>query len=49
MADDLINSFMSGPDEQGRFGQFGGRWAGLPQMEPAPYSPFDPARYEDKP
>ncbi len=26
MADDLINSFMSGPDEQGRFGIFGGRF-----------------------
>ncbi|MGR3455806.1 tryptophan synthase subunit beta [Pseudooceanicola sp.] len=24
--DDLINSFMTGPDEQGRFGQFGGRF-----------------------
>ncbi|WP_112874016.1 tryptophan synthase subunit beta [Paracoccus endophyticus] len=26
MADDLINSFMTGPDEQGRFGIFGGRF-----------------------
>ncbi|MFC2969274.1 tryptophan synthase subunit beta [Acidimangrovimonas pyrenivorans] len=26
MADDLINSFMSGPDERGRFGIFGGRF-----------------------
>jgi tryptophan synthase beta chain len=26
MADDLINSFKSGPDEQGRFGIFGGRF-----------------------
>ncbi len=26
MADDLINSFMNGPDEQGRFGIFGGRF-----------------------
>jgi len=26
MADDLFNSFMNGPDEQGRFGQFGGRF-----------------------
>ena len=26
MADDLINSFMSGPDESGRFGIFGGRF-----------------------
>jgi tryptophan synthase beta chain len=26
MVDDLINSFMSGPDEQGRFGIFGGRF-----------------------
>ncbi|MCV2863624.1 tryptophan synthase subunit beta [Defluviimonas sp. WL0075] len=26
MAEDLINSFMSGPDEQGRFGIFGGRF-----------------------
>jgi tryptophan synthase beta chain len=26
MAEDLINSFMTGPDEQGRFGQFGGRF-----------------------
>ncbi|MGR3497943.1 MAG: tryptophan synthase subunit beta [Limimaricola soesokkakensis] len=26
MADDLINSFMAGPDEGGRFGQFGGRF-----------------------
>jgi tryptophan synthase beta chain len=26
MADDLINSFMSGPDENGRFGIFGGRF-----------------------
>ncbi|MGR3322885.1 MAG: tryptophan synthase subunit beta [Pseudooceanicola sp.] len=24
--DDLINSFMTGPDEKGRFGQFGGRF-----------------------
>lgn len=30
-------------DEKAIFavGQFGGRWAGLPQMEPAAYSPFD--------
>ena len=26
MADDLLNSYMSGPDEQGRFGIFGGRF-----------------------
>jgi tryptophan synthase beta chain len=26
MADDLLNSFTSGPDEQGRFGDFGGRF-----------------------
>ncbi|MDO5632400.1 MAG: tryptophan synthase subunit beta [Paracoccus sp. (in: a-proteobacteria)] len=26
MADDLMNSFMKGPDEQGRFGIFGGRF-----------------------
>ena len=26
MANDLFNSFMSGPDEQGRFGIFGGRF-----------------------
>ena len=26
MADDLFNSFMNGPDERGRFGQFGGRF-----------------------
>ena len=26
MADDLFNSFMNGPDEHGRFGQFGGRF-----------------------
>ena len=26
MADDLINSFMNGPDENGRFGIFGGRF-----------------------
>ncbi|WP_334060883.1 tryptophan synthase subunit beta [Limimaricola cinnabarinus] len=26
MADDLINSFMAGPDEGGRFGDFGGRF-----------------------
>ncbi|KFE34614.1 tryptophan synthase subunit beta [Thioclava atlantica] len=26
MADDLINSFMTGPDENGRFGIFGGRF-----------------------
>ena len=26
MADDGINSFMTGPDEQGRFGMFGGRF-----------------------
>ena len=26
MPDDLINSFMNGPDEQGRFGIFGGRF-----------------------
>ncbi|MDO5622963.1 MAG: tryptophan synthase subunit beta [Paracoccus sp. (in: a-proteobacteria)] len=26
MADDLMNSFMNGPDEQGRFGIFGGRF-----------------------
>ena len=24
--DDLLNSYMSGPDEQGRFGIFGGRF-----------------------
>ena len=26
MAEDLFNSFMNGPDEQGRFGIFGGRF-----------------------
>ncbi len=26
MSDDLFNSFMNGPDERGRFGQFGGRF-----------------------
>jgi tryptophan synthase beta chain len=26
MADDLFNSFMNGPDERGRFGEFGGRF-----------------------
>ena len=26
MADDLLNSFTTGPDEQGRFGDFGGRF-----------------------
>ncbi|MGI3169208.1 tryptophan synthase subunit beta [Pseudooceanicola sp. C21-150M6] len=26
MADDLFNSFMNGPDEKGRFGEFGGRF-----------------------
>nr|MCU0912777.1 pyridoxal-phosphate dependent enzyme [Paracoccaceae bacterium] len=26
MPEDLINSFMTGPDERGRFGQFGGRF-----------------------
>ena len=26
MADDLINSFINGPDENGRFGKFGGRF-----------------------
>jgi tryptophan synthase beta chain len=26
MAEDLINSFMTGPDESGRFGDFGGRF-----------------------
>ena len=26
MPDDLLNSFMTGPDEQGRFGKFGGRF-----------------------
>lgn len=26
MPDDLFNSFMTGPDEQGRFGEFGGRF-----------------------
>ncbi len=26
MADDLLNSFKTGPDEQGRFGDFGGRF-----------------------
>ena len=26
MPDDLLNSFATGPDEQGRFGQFGGRF-----------------------
>ena len=26
MADDLFNSFMNGPNEQGRFGDFGGRF-----------------------
>ena len=26
MAEDGLNSFMTGPDEQGRFGLFGGRF-----------------------
>ena len=26
MPNDLFNSFMTGPDEKGRFGQFGGRF-----------------------
>jgi len=26
MAQDLFNSFMTGPDENGRFGEFGGRF-----------------------
>ena len=26
MANDLFNSFMTGPDEKGRFGKFGGRF-----------------------
>jgi len=26
MAEDLLNSFTTGPDEQGRFGDFGGRF-----------------------
>ena len=26
MPDDLLNSFMTGPDEKGRFGDFGGRF-----------------------
>ena len=26
MADDLFNSFMNGPDDKGRFGDFGGRF-----------------------
>ncbi len=26
MPEDLLNSFMTGPDENGRFGQFGGRF-----------------------
>ena len=26
MADDLVNSFKTGPDEQGRFGIYGGRF-----------------------
>ncbi len=26
MPDDLVNSFMTGPDENGRFGDFGGRF-----------------------
>ena len=26
MANDLFNSFMRGPDENGRFGDFGGRF-----------------------
>lgn len=26
MAEDGLNSFMTGPDEQGRFGMFGGRF-----------------------
>ena len=26
MANDLFNSFMTGPDEKGRFGDFGGRF-----------------------
>ena len=26
MAEELFNSFMTGPDEQGRFGDFGGRF-----------------------
>ena len=26
MANDLFNSFMTGPDDKGRFGKFGGRF-----------------------
>ena len=26
MPDDILNSFMTGPDERGRFGPFGGRY-----------------------
>ena len=26
MPDDLINSFMTGPNDKGRFGEFGGRF-----------------------
>jgi tryptophan synthase beta chain len=26
MPDDLMNSYKTGPDEDGRFGQFGGRF-----------------------
>ena len=26
MANDLFNSFMNGPDDKGRFGNFGGRF-----------------------
>ena len=26
MPDDILNSFMTGPDEKGRFGDFGGRF-----------------------
>jgi len=32
MPQDLFNSFMSGPDERGRFGDFGGRFVSEPLM-----------------
>ena len=34
MADDLFNSFMNGPDENGRFGIFGGRFVSETLMAP---------------
>jgi len=32
MPDDILNSFMTGPDEKGRFGDFGGRFVSEPLM-----------------